>query len=63
MNALEIGGSDFVDGSLERTSYIRPGKLFTGNNLIIDRRIGAINSVVFSDLVGKVVALIQGKET
>ena len=33
--AVELGDSDFVSGSLQRTSYARPGKLFSANSSII----------------------------
>lgn len=40
--ALEIRDSDFVQGSLQRTSYIRPGKLFTANDSLIVREVGEL---------------------
>ena len=34
-NAIVIQQSDFLSGSLQRISYLRPGKLFTANKSII----------------------------
>lgn len=59
--AIEVNNSDFKEGSLKRTSYIRPGKLFTGNKSIIDRSIGTVREKVIMELIEKVVVLIQGK--
>jgi hypothetical protein len=58
---IGIDDTSFEDGALQTRSYIRPGKLFTGNEAIIARRIGKIKTVIISELVQKVVALIQGK--
>lgn len=38
--ALELGPSDFARGSLNATSYARPGKLFTADKGLIVRQVG-----------------------
>ncbi len=40
--AIEINDSDFQIGSLNRLSYIRPGKLFTANQSLFRRSVGKI---------------------
>ena len=40
--AITLEHSDFVVGGLERASFIRPEKLFTANNSLIDREVGKI---------------------
>jgi mRNA interferase MazF len=59
-NAVQIDDSSFEDGALQKTSYIRPGKLFTGNTRIIERRVGVIKAAVISELIARVVTLIRG---
>jgi len=41
-NAIQLDDDAFADGSLQRISYIRPGKLFTANTAIVARSIGRI---------------------
>ncbi len=60
--AIELNDDDFKEGSLHRTSYIRPGKLFTANLTIIDHRVGIIKDAVVSNLTNKVIALIKGNK-
>jgi mRNA interferase MazF len=40
--AIEIGQGDLARGSLQRTSYARPGKLFTGSSTLIAREVGVL---------------------
>ena len=42
-NAIEITDNDFDIGSLQKTSYIRPGKLFTANTTLMARSIGILS--------------------
>jgi hypothetical protein len=56
-NAIPIDDSSFEAGSLQKMSYIRPGKLFTGNSKIIEKCVGTIRAAVISELIAKVVAL------
>lgn len=39
-DALELRDGHFDNGGLRRTSYVRPGKLFTANSALIVREIG-----------------------
>ncbi len=41
-DAIEIRDEHFNRGSLHRTSYVRPGKLFTANDALIVREVGAL---------------------
>jgi len=43
LGAIEVSDSDFSEGGLERTSYIRPGKIFTVNQSLIARKVGVLN--------------------
>ena len=57
--AIEIAASDLQRGTLDRTSYIRPGKLFTGNQTIIARDLGRLNHTKFNDTVKAVIDLFE----
>lgn len=58
-SAIEISQLDMSKGTLSRTSFIRPGKLFTANETIISRSIGELVSVKFSDVIEAVVSLFR----
>ena len=58
-SAVEITATDIKSGSLNRTSYIRPGKLFTANQTIITRSLGEIEEVKFAAIIGTVIALFE----
>lgn len=59
INAIRIQDEDFQVGSLLRTSYIRPGKLFTANVTIVDKVVGRLKTVVHQTVVLQVVKLIS----
>jgi mRNA interferase MazF len=40
--AIEVKDEDFQTGSLQRTSYIRPGKLFTAHDTLFRRAVGRL---------------------
>ncbi len=44
LRAIELTDKAFVQGSLQRTSYARPGKLFTANESLIMREVGMLTS-------------------
>ena len=58
-SAVEITATDIKSGSLNRTSYIRPGKLFTANQTIITRSLGEIEEVKFAAIISTVIALFE----
>lgn len=41
--AVVITNDDFVKGSLRKTSFARPAKLFTANSEIISNNVGVLN--------------------
>ncbi|NWO04545.1 MAG: type II toxin-antitoxin system PemK/MazF family toxin [Alteromonadaceae bacterium] len=57
--ALEITASDFQVGSLHRTSYARPSKLFTANDSIILKEVGLLQPAAASALIGKVIEILK----
>ena len=61
--ALELTDKDFVEGSLQRVSYVRPGKLFTAHQTLVRHRLGALRRQSHARLVEKVVALPRASLT
>ena len=61
MRAVVILESDFVSGSLMRTSYVRPGKLFSANTSLIQRVVGMLNEPKRISVVDAVVAILRAK--
>ena len=42
--AIEIKDTDFVAGSLRQKSFARPDKIFTGHEVLINRRVGVLSA-------------------
>jgi mRNA interferase MazF len=57
--AIEITNSDFASGSLLKTSYARPGKLFTANAAIMTKHIGDLQSAKLEEIVKAVISLLE----
>lgn len=57
--ALELSDASFSRGGLDRTSYARPGKLFTANDSLVVREVGALTPEALGDLLDAVVALLR----
>ena len=57
--AIEITNSDFISGSLKKTSYARPGKLFTANALIMAKHIGNLQSAKLEEIIRAVISLME----
>ncbi len=57
--AVEITNSDFADGSLRKTSYARPSKLFTANSGIMTKQIGDLQSAKLKEIVESVISLLE----
>ena len=57
--AIEITNSDFASGSLMKTSYARPSKLFTANAAIMTKRVGDLQSSKLEEIVKAVISLLE----
>jgi mRNA interferase MazF len=57
--AVEISDGDFLKGGLRRTSYARPGKLFTASRNLIVRQVGQLKPKLFETIVNATVSLLQ----
>jgi len=58
-DALELRDEHFSQGSLQRTSYARPGKLFTAHASLIVREVGVLKQEVRRRLVEAVEVLLR----
>jgi mRNA interferase MazF len=58
--AVEIKGSDFAQGNLRRTSYARPGKLFTAHDSLIVAQVGVLEVQPFQSILDAVIDLLRG---
>ena len=59
--AVRIDEKDFLSGNLMRTSYARPGKLFSANTSLMQRVVGNLTQSKLTAVVDEVVAIIQSK--
>jgi mRNA interferase MazF len=58
--AVELTDASFVSGSLDRTSYARPGKLFTANESLIVRSVGELSGDSVEKIIEAVIRLLRG---
>ncbi len=61
LKAMELDNDSFELGSLQRISYVRPGKLFTANLSIIKQPVGFIKKEVLRRIYTKVVEMFTEK--
>lgn len=57
--AVALTAESFHSGGLDRDSVARPGKLFTANQTIVARSVGALEASVFKSLIAAVVGILQ----
>ncbi|WP_062123145.1 type II toxin-antitoxin system PemK/MazF family toxin [Geofilum rubicundum] len=57
--AICLSDSDFIKGSLNKSSNIRPNRLFTAEKSIIIRNIGTVKSEVFEKVTNKLFDIIK----
>lgn len=56
---MKLDLSDFASGSLQVTSYARPGKLFTASTELITAEVGTLKPEAVTRIVNGVVALLR----
>ena len=61
-HAVEITDSDFSSGNLMRTSYARPGKLFSANSSLMQRIAGDLNQPRLTAVVDAVIAILRPRK-
>jgi len=58
-HAVEIADSDFASGNLMRTSYARPGKLFSANTTLMRRIAGDLTQPKLIAIVDAVITILR----
>ncbi len=58
-SAVQIENEDFASGSLNLTSYARPGKIFTANESLMVTQIGKLKDDSFRKVANAVIYLLQ----
>jgi mRNA interferase MazF len=57
--AVELTDSDFASGSLKRTSFARPAKLFTASEAILTATVGTLSTGAFGRVVDTIIAVLR----
>ncbi len=57
--AIELTDDHFASGSLQRVSYVRPGKVFTASESIMVRTIGRLKQSTHTSIVDALQALLR----
>jgi mRNA interferase MazF len=57
--AVLITPQDFQTGGLRLPSYVRPGKLFTANHVLIAGQAGIFQAAAFQQVIDAVIALVE----
>ena len=60
--AIELDQSGFQHGGLDRTSYVRPGKLFTANESLFVAERGTVAATILFAVRDTIIALISGSD-
>lgn len=55
--AILLEEADFASGSLRKTSYARPGKLFTASDALIHAEAGILEAAVFARVIDAVIRI------
>lgn len=57
--AVELTDTSFAAGSLRRTSYARPGKLFTAHATLLRAQVGSLHHEALNAIIQRIIALLQ----
>jgi mRNA interferase MazF len=58
-DAIPLDTPDFADGTLQKPSYIRPSRLFTGENSIVSYRAGGLLPAMIDTVTDAVVNILR----
>jgi mRNA interferase MazF len=58
-SAIELAQGDFESGSLQRTSYARPGKLFTAHDSLVVKTAGVLRAEARNRVVDRVIEVLR----
>ena len=57
--AIPIDETDFKNGSLNTVSFVRPGKLFTANVALINKKIATLTDASHKKVISSILQIIQ----
>lgn len=57
--SITLTDTDFVKGALNKLSYIRPNRIFTGDEKIVRSYAGTVSKAKMKEVVDKIIELIQ----
>ncbi|MFM8444313.1 MAG: type II toxin-antitoxin system PemK/MazF family toxin [Methylococcus sp.] len=57
--AIELTESDFAEGSLQRLSYARPGKLFSAHESLFRGVVGRLTHHKQAEVVNRIIFMLQ----
>jgi len=57
--AIEVSNNDFETGSLQRVSYVRPGKLFTANSSLMETEVGRLKVAAFKNVIAAIIEILR----
>jgi mRNA interferase MazF len=58
--AIPLDQNDFISGSLNQESNIRPNRIFTADNQIILYRTGNIKKIKFDQVIKRIMEILNG---
>ena len=58
-SAIPLSDADFKSGGLDRASFVRPEKLFTANESLIERSVGKIQVTYWRSIVESIEHLLH----
>ena len=58
--AVVITDDSFARGSIQKTSYARPGKLFTANQQLIETEVGLLKKEALEKIIEAVISILNG---
>jgi mRNA interferase MazF len=61
-DAIPLGTADFANGTLHKPSFIRPTRLFTGENSIVSYRAGGLLPAKIDAVTNTVVKILQDND-
>ncbi|MGI2030116.1 type II toxin-antitoxin system PemK/MazF family toxin [Endozoicomonas acroporae] len=57
--AVVIQQEDFAQGGLSLTSYARPGKLFTANDILLEPPVGKLSKDKHQKIIDEIIAILK----
>jgi mRNA interferase MazF len=60
-DSVELSQSSFDEGGLNRTSFVRPAKLFTANAGIIEKRVAHLLPEIRKAVIDKIVHILSSE--